>query len=148
MAGGEVEIGDRWSAPDVEEFYVEPADAGVEAEFAHARPMHIKMAQAVIYPSGGASAFRAMNLRKEKESGLDELLSVSMIGRSSHTCILLARTGPDTESGGRTFLVLQYPELVKEIQNLVGQGFEITSARGDRLPDDLPDEILPDAEEQ
>jgi hypothetical protein len=142
MANGEAEGGDRLSVPDVDSYHVTAEDAGVSADFEHADPLHLKVAQKAVY--GAGSYFVVCSLRRENESGLDELVSVFYLSSSDHTCVVLARTGADTDVGGRAFLILQYPQLLEEIPNLVGQGFEVQQVNGNNLSEDLPEHLVPE----
>ena len=142
MACGEVDVPDRYSVPASTEYLVPPEDAGMDVEFLHARPFHVKMAQKVVYTLG--NRFTVFKAKREHEDGLNEYVSVYFISSSDRTCIVLARAGASKDEGGRTFLILQYPELLEEIPHLVEQGFEVTHVSGDQMTEDIADHLIPE----
>lgn len=142
MAKGEGGGGDRKSVPSADAYRVTAEDAGLSVDFEYARPFHLKMAQTVIYFDNGA--FPILSLKQKKEDELDELLTVYYTKSSDGTCVILARTDSDREETGRAFLLVQYPQLLEEVPKLVEQGFEVTNTNGDFIPEDLPNEYLPE----
>ena len=144
MAKGEGGDWDRKSVPNADEYNVTAEDAGLSVDFEHARPFHVKMAQKVIYLHN--DAFPIVSARRESEDGLDEHITVYYVKSSDGTCLVLARTRSDQEDEdtGRAFLLVQYPQLLEEVPNLVEQGFEVTNTNADFVSEDLPNEYLPE----
>lgn len=142
LACGEADVGDRLSGPSSDEYALTPEDAGLTAEFEHASPFHLKMAQKVVYALG--NRFAVVSLARRNEDALDEFVTAFYISSSDNTCILLARSGADRDDGGRSFLIAQYREVLEEVPNLVNQGFEVTDVKGDMMTEDLPEKYIPE----